>query len=454
MKNLLAKSNNYLNEIYIDIGKCEVIKNIPCKIKIVLGSCIGVILADTELKVVGGIHILLPNYKKYKLEDKNITAYADTGIIHLIKIMKEYGCKESNIKAIIAGGSSIGGTDYFDIGMQNYITTKNILNKLNIKILHENCLGDKPRVLIFYTDNFKFNILTLGDNKQYEEDDFSSIDYSKFLNEINEIKFELQPRVNKLIKLIKLQKEDTDLNQLETIIKSDDFLALKIIKHVNTSYYSPKTRITNIKLALSYLGIKNFFKFIYSELMNSISVDELKFYSIDSRGYKIHAFTVALLSEYIAEYSDCNPDELFLAGLFHDIGKIFIDKYSGLKYNVSDRAKVLKFVENSIKNTLHAKIGGDFLKKINIPDIICEAVYNHHTPQYTSPEFRRFVSIIAFSNSIVSNYILGSNIYISKLPFNSSSDIVENLGIDFNTLETIISQIGYFFSIAEELVDD
>ncbi|WP_188020370.1 HDOD domain-containing protein [Deferribacter autotrophicus] len=446
--------NNNLSEVYIEIGKCEVVKSIPCRVKIVLGSCVGVLLIDRNRNVVGGIHILLPNSKKYKFENENVTAYADKGIKYLINLMKKYGCVESNLEAIMAGGASIGGADYFDIGMQNYIAVKKILNEFDIKIIHEDCLGEKPRVLVFDTTDYKFNVFTLGDNEYYDKSNLSDVNFSEFLKEIDNVKIEVHPRVDKLIKLIKLRNKNIDFDYLEQLVKSDDLLTLSLLKHVNSAYYSPRVKITNVRYALSYLGMKNFYKFVSSELLKSLSSDELKFYSTDLKAYRIHVFTVALFSDYIAEYTDLNSEDVFIAGLFHDIGKIILDKYTSLKYDTSHRIKILRFVENSFKTTLHAKVGGDFLKRLGFPKIICEAVYTHHTPHYASDEYKKFVSIIAFSNAIVSNYILGSSIHISKLPFKNSSEIVDNLGIDFSSLEVIINQVGYFFSIAEEIVND
>lgn len=105
-----------------------------------LGSCIGLTLFDPVKKIGGMVHYMLPDSTAIT-NNGNIAKFADTGIQELLKRVVSAGADRNRLVSKIAGGakmfevnrmSSIG-----NIGERNALAAKEILKKLNIRLIAE-----------------------------------------------------------------------------------------------------------------------------------------------------------------------------------------------------------------------------------------------------------------------------------------------------------------------------
>lgn len=151
-----------------------------------------------------------------------------------------------------------------------------------------------------------------------------------------------------MLKLIKAcNSDETEINELIDIISIDPGLASKLMQIIGSAYINLPKEVNNIKAAVVYLGmdtIRNiaistsamhFFKF-------TKSVPE---FNINQFWY--HSYKCAVLARKIAEENDIpNPDEFFLAGLLHDIGRLVLlenypDEYKQILKTSSSESPIL-----------------------------------------------------------------------------------------------------------------
>ncbi len=130
-----------------------------------LGSCVGVTLYDESTKIGGMVHVMLPESPKNKPGFKK-AKYADTGIIELIEMMVEKGCKKKKLVAKMAGGAqmfSFSGkeSELLKVGTRNAKACKEILEKENIKILANDTGGNHGRTIELYCETGKLMIKTV-----------------------------------------------------------------------------------------------------------------------------------------------------------------------------------------------------------------------------------------------------------------------------------------------------
>jgi chemotaxis protein CheD len=130
-----------------------------------LGSCIGIALYDSKLKIGGLAHIMLPDSTQFN-KISNPLKFADLAIPLLIEDMEKLGSKKSNITAKIVGGASMftfaDNKMNMDIGNRNSISVRNILNRFSIPLLSEDIGGNKGRTMIFDTSTGVVQIKTIG----------------------------------------------------------------------------------------------------------------------------------------------------------------------------------------------------------------------------------------------------------------------------------------------------
>jgi chemotaxis protein CheD len=113
-----------------------------------LGSCLAVILLDTERRSVGMVHIALPESsinKKRAAERPGM--FVDTGIPALLEEMNEFGYNGSNSLIVkLAGGASIIDTNNtFNIGKRNILAARKLLWRHGLGAIAEEVGGNMSR---------------------------------------------------------------------------------------------------------------------------------------------------------------------------------------------------------------------------------------------------------------------------------------------------------------------
>ncbi len=145
-----------MGEVKVGIADLNVVMP-PGKIMTIgLGSCIGIALYDTTLKIAGLAHIMLPDSTQFKTVAKPLK-FADLAIPLLIEKMEGMGCKKSNLIAKIAGGASMFNFSdksmVSDIGKRNAESVRNTLMSESIPIVAEDTGGNKGRTMVVDTND-------------------------------------------------------------------------------------------------------------------------------------------------------------------------------------------------------------------------------------------------------------------------------------------------------------
>lgn len=114
-----------------------------------LGSCIGLTLFDSEKRIGGLVHCMLP-LSKSNLEKASVNPYMfiDSGVSAFLKILFDMGAQRKSLVAKVAGGAQImDDKGLFNIGERNNTVVKKMLWKNNILISGEEVGGGIPRTL-------------------------------------------------------------------------------------------------------------------------------------------------------------------------------------------------------------------------------------------------------------------------------------------------------------------
>jgi len=148
----------------INVGIADIgIDTAPNTLRTILGSCIGICIYDPVVRLGGLSHIMLPSSKNPTV---NIKKYADSAIPYMIDEMIKRGADRKRMIAKIAGGSTMfrhtENTLMGDIGKNNIVSTKEILARLNIRIVSEDVGGDYGRTIDFYLETGELKIKTIG----------------------------------------------------------------------------------------------------------------------------------------------------------------------------------------------------------------------------------------------------------------------------------------------------
>ena len=181
--------------------------------------------------------------------------------------------------------------------------------------------------------------------------------------------------------------EDPDLATLDKLLSSDVGLAAAILKTANSPFYGLSRKVQAVKQALLVLGIRamtNIVTLLALQKALAVPAGSLdRFW--DRSNY--HAIVCARLARYLRSIS---ADGAYTFGLFNDCGiPILIQRFPEYKEtlrlaNGSERPFV--DIENERHHTSHALVGAILARSWQLPEIVCEAIRDHHAPELLSGE--------------------------------------------------------------------
>ena len=150
----------------------------------------------------------------------------------------------------------------------------------------------------------------------------SSASREKALKSLNELP-PLSPILNRL--LGSLANEDVSFAKLASLIEKDTLLAGNILRLVNSSLYGYRGTVNSIGHAISIMGLVKLRNVTLGLSVSNLwaKVRTPKNFSISR--FNQHSLAVAVLSDHLVEKVQvAYPEGAFLAGLFHDLGKLLM----------------------------------------------------------------------------------------------------------------------------------
>jgi len=178
---------------------------------------------------------------------------------------------------------------------------------------------------------------------------------------------------------------ETGAADLRDLIESDPALSSRVLRCVNAASNGLVRRITCIQQAVSYLGFKQVRNLAVTASVSSIFCDGDRIGSYSRSGLWKHLVWTGVAARFIA--SRCNIQEfedVFLAGLLHDLGIILEDQYCHKHFvavinSLSDQ-DTLPHLEKRIMGFDHPTLGKRIAEKWKFPTQITSAIRFHHMP--------------------------------------------------------------------------
>ena len=159
---------------------------------------------------------------------------------------------------------------------------------------------------------------------------------------------------------------------------------LKIIQHANLATYSGRSQVTGIEQALNRLGSRTVQTLLLSALIRDSLIQGNRIEEEEQRGLWKHSLGTAVYAALVAEKA--NPGlagEAFVAGLLHDIGRIFLHSYVNRDYvrvcrHMEELRECVVDSERAVLGTDHAYIGRWIAQKWRLPESMLNAISMHH----------------------------------------------------------------------------
>lgn len=269
--------------------------------------------------------------------------------------------------------------------------------------------------------------------------------------------FDIQKMLGKIDKLPTLPFVVTALNDLirnpqtsaadiHKIIMKDQSLSSRILKLVNSSFYGFSERISSISHAIVILGfntVKNVA--LTASVFDMFSKDKEPNVHFDHKAFWLHSLGVAATARLLATKVKLpGVEDIFVAGLLHDIGKMVLDQYAHDKFvdilkMVHEKNMLIKDAEAEILNGVnHAQVGAWLGMKWKLPTGLVQMVGFHHHPMPDDP-LMRAVACIHVADILARSLDIGSG--GDNLVPKISTEAWNVLGIPLSDLDLIMKHM-------------
>lgn len=191
---------------------------------------------------------------------------------------------------------------------------------------------------------------------------------------------------------------DVELSAIAELIQNDPGLATKVLKTVNSSFYGLAKPCPSIERAIAMLGLKAVKSLVLGFSM--VNLSEGMDQAIDLHGFWKHTILAAVAARQVAMVSDYpEPDEVFAAALFQDIGVLAMlavctDEYAPLiERSKGDHHKLLELERHEL-GLDHIEVGAGLAEKWKMPEVLVAGIRHHHDSTPPENEYKRLIQCV------------------------------------------------------------
>jgi putative nucleotidyltransferase with HDIG domain len=216
------------------------------------------------------------------------------------------------------------------------------------------------------------------------------------------------------IKVMQLiESESATAEELAKIVASDPAVAARVLKISNSSFYGCQRQIQTLSGAIIVLGFSTL-----RSLVVAASVKQVyKPYGLTEKMLWEHSFAAGLAARIIATQTRAaNEEEAFLAGLFHDIGKIIMNTLDRVKFqevmqHCYNEGTSFGEAERGVYPFGHDEVGAYVIRKWNLPEVLTTAILQHHKLEFSaedSPAVRNLTAVTSLADQFCLKLGIGS----------------------------------------------
>jgi signal transduction histidine kinase/HD-like signal output (HDOD) protein len=188
-----------------------------------------------------------------------------------------------------------------------------------------------------------------------------------------------------LIKLLAhLQADDLGMQELAALVAKDAGMTGKILTVASSSAYHRGARQPNLEQAMVALGTDMIKTLVISDSVFQTFNSFPNSGATDLRAFWKHSLLAAVLARDLARHINYSqPEEAYLAGLLHNVGRLALlataPKEYGFNFSARDDEDLCAVEQRTLQIT-HAEAGAWLIERWELDSFLADSVLYHHEP--------------------------------------------------------------------------
>lgn len=241
-----------------------------------------------------------------------------------------------------------------------------------------------------------------------------------------------------------------EAKEIVMVIEKDPVMTMKLLRILNSAYYSFPQQITSVNQSVIYLGI-NTVKNMALAFAAAGVLPKHNDAGFDMQRYLMHSLTTASLARALCQRyatDDTDPTDCYIAGLLHDFGKVVYAQFMAEEFKKALSMSMIKAIplhmaEREVIGEDHSVAGAMLVEKWKFPKPLIDSIRFHHAD--IPPEnMQRGCLFIA--DQISKKLIAGTTDDFSKVWLPAA------LVARFGTVQEIVARLGDISKILDEAV--
>jgi putative nucleotidyltransferase with HDIG domain len=213
--------------------------------------------------------------------------------------------------------------------------------------------------------------------------------------------------------LREIENPNITIEVLVGLISLDQALAALVLQMSNAASLGYSRTCSTIYEAIMHIGLNRLKSILLTSSATGMMNRSLSGYRLGAGELWHHSLVTGVASEWLAQALRYpNPEEAYVSGLLHDIGKLLLDQfvlsnYKTIVESVQQYKMSLWQVEEKLIGIDHANVGGLIAERWNFPVVLVDAIRFHHTPSFARAN-QQLPAIVNLANSFAEDYSLAS----------------------------------------------
>ena len=206
-------------------------------------------------------------------------------------------------------------------------------------------------------------------------------------------------------------RTDASPNELNKVVSLDPVLTGQVLRLINSAYYSLVSKVTSLTRAITMLGMNTVKNMALSTAIIRTVAGVKKSQALPTAKFWKHSIATGVSAKLLAATKDIpvlEREELFVAGLLHDLGKVpFGDEYIAVLQTARQQQRPLIEVERELLGIDHQQVGLLIAEKWKLNDTIRNCIGHHHQCRQEGKAMSPRTALVALGDLYVNIHDIG-----------------------------------------------